>query len=443
MFKRSKVLKPYLEDPEIDRWYRNIFRGSAASAYVSLRVLHRLCKLLNLSPRGMVEKARSDLSGFQGMLEDMVARLEDEGKAPKYISKYLDVTKNWLRYNDVILTRKIKVSNATTTPTIENERVPLKEELARIFRASPPRIRVAEAFMALADLRPQTLGNFLGTDGLRIGDLPEMRIEDGEVVFEEVPTRIIVRSPLSKARHKYFTFLPSEGCKYLKEYLEQRIRNGEQLKGETPLIGHRRSHPNFKPFIQRRVMSRLIKDCMRNAGVYKRPYVLRAYAETQLIIAESRGKISHPYLQFVAGHVGDIEAKYSTNKGFLPPVMIEDMRKCYRACEPFLCTTYTDVEQSDVVKKSKVEALKSIAKTLLDLDLVEVKVQKEREIGEELSVEEEIHLYEDKLRKLREKPADPQMIVDEGELGRYLAEGWKVGNVLPSKKIVIERVNQS
>ena len=65
---------------------------------------------------------------------------------------------------------------------------------------------------------------------------------------------------------------------------------------------------------------------MRKAGVFKRPYVLRAYAETQLIIAESKGEISHPYLQFVAGHKGDIEARYSTNKGRLPPQMIEDIR---------------------------------------------------------------------------------------------------------------------
>ena len=439
MVEKSKS-KAILEVPEVNRWYRNIRRGSPSNAIVSLRNLNRICTRLNFTPKSMVEKAKSDLSSFQNLLEDMVANLEREGKAPSYITKLLAVVKNWLRYNDVILTRRIKVSNATATPTIENERVPLKDELARIFRASPPRVRVAEALMALADLRPQTLGDFLGTDGLKIGDLPEMRIENGEVIFEEIPTRIIVRSPLSKTKRKYFTFLPSEGCKYLKEYLEQRVRRGEKLKPETPLIGHDRSRRINKPFIETKNITRFIRKCMRKAGVYKRPYVLRAYAETQLIIAESRGKISHPYLQFVAGHVGDIEARYSTNKGFLPPVMIEDMRKCYRECEPFLSTTYTDVEESDVVKKAKIEALKSIAKTVFGIDLAEVKIEKEK-FGEELSVEEEIHVYEDELRKLREKPADPQIIIDEGELGRYLTEGWKVANVLPSKKIVIERVH--
>jgi len=43
--------------------------------------------------------------------------------------------------------------------------------------------------------------------------------------------------------------------------------------------------------------------------------VLRAYCDTNMIIAESKGKISHPYMQFIIGHKGDIEARYSTNKG--------------------------------------------------------------------------------------------------------------------------------
>ncbi|MDW8003983.1 MAG: hypothetical protein RMI04_04160 [Thermofilaceae archaeon] len=74
------------------------------------------------------------------------------------------------------------------------------------------------------------------------------------------------------------------------------------------------------------------------AGFCWRSYVLRAYCDTNMIIAESKGKISHPYLQFIMGHKGDIEARYSTNKGMPPPDMIEDMRKCYKECEPFLST---------------------------------------------------------------------------------------------------------
>lgn len=51
---------------------------------------------------------------------------------------------------------------------------------------------------------------------------------------------VVVRATLSKARHKYFTSLSSEGCTYLKEYLEERMRCGEKLKPTSPLIAHER-----------------------------------------------------------------------------------------------------------------------------------------------------------------------------------------------------------
>jgi len=178
---------------------------------------------------------------------------------------------------------------------------------------------------------------------------------------------------------------------------------------------------------------------MRKAGVYKRPYVLRAYAETQLIIAESKGKISHPYLQFIAGHKGDIEARYSTNKGRLPEEMIEDMRKCIQKCEPYLSTTTQEMDQSRVVKEAKIEALKSIAKSLLGIDLLEVKVAKEKELERELSRDEEIELFENEIQKMREGEKDPQTIVKEEELEAYLADGWQFVSVLPSQRILIRR----
>ena len=408
------------------------------TAEVALRRLGRLCEVLGLSPKQMVAKAGRDLAGFQDALEDVVARLESEGKSPGYILGLLKAVKSWLRYNDVTLTRKIKVSHSTATPTIEDEKVPSQEELARILRASPPRIRAAISLIAFADLRPQTLGNHDGSDGLRIRDLPEMKMENGQVTFEKKPTMVVVRSNLSKAKHKYFTFLSAEGCTYLKEYLEERIRNGEELKPESPLIAHERKEFASKPFILTRKITHFIRQSMRRAGVYKRPYVLRAYAETQLIIAESKGKISHPYLQFIAGHKGDIESRYSTNKGVLPPEMIEDIRKCYRECEPLLGTVAQPLEQTSVIKEAKIEALKSIAKSLLDMDLTEVKVAVEQKLNRKLTPEETITLFENEIQKRREKK-DPQRIVNEEELETYLSEGWQFVSVLPSHRILVRR----
>lgn len=40
------------------------------------------------------------------------------------------------------------------------------------------------------------------------------------MIFNKIPTMVIVRSELSKAGHQYFTFLSEEGYEYLKDYLE-------------------------------------------------------------------------------------------------------------------------------------------------------------------------------------------------------------------------------
>jgi hypothetical protein len=232
--------------------------------------------------------------------------------------------------------------------------------------------------------------------------------------------------------------LGSEGCTYIKEYLEARIRSGEQLKPESPLIAHERKEAAEKRFVMTRKITHFVRQSMRKAGVYKRPYVLRAYFDTNMIIAESKGKISHPYLQFLMGHKGDIEARYSTNKGMLPPDMIEDIRRCYRECETYITTVSQPIEQSSIVKEAKIEALKTIAKSLLGIELLDVKVAKEKEIGRELTKDEELKLYEEELKKLRERH-NPHRIIREEELERFLEEGWCVQTILPSGRILIRK----
>ncbi|MBS7610481.1 hypothetical protein KEJ19_08035 [Candidatus Bathyarchaeota archaeon] len=47
---------------------------------------------------------------------------------------------------------------------------------------------------------------------------------------------VVTRPSLSKARHRYFTLLTSEGWEYLQAYLEKRLSEGEGLDPESPII---------------------------------------------------------------------------------------------------------------------------------------------------------------------------------------------------------------
>jgi hypothetical protein len=139
------------------------------------------------------------------------------------------------------------------------------------------------------------------------------------------------------------------------------------------------------------------------------------------------------------GHKGDIEARYSTNKGILPPDMIEDMRKCYTESQPFLTTLAQPFEGSDIVIEAKIETLKSMAKSLLGIDLLEVKIAKEKALRKELTSNETIELFENEMKKLREGTHNPQRIIREEELEKHLVQGWQFVSTLPSQRILVKR----
>jgi hypothetical protein len=118
--------------------------------------------------------------------------------------------------------------------------------------------------------------------------------------------------------------------------------------------------------------------------------------------------------------------------------MVEDIRNSYKQCEPFLSTLAQPTEQATIVKEAKLEALKSIAKSMFGIDLLEVKIAKEKEGKKELTQDETIELFEVEIKKMREQP-DPQKIVKEEELESHLSQGWQFVSVLPSNKILVRK----
>jgi len=321
------------EDPTIDRRYRNVARGSAVTADVYLRRLGHVCRANDKRPAdliGMKSEDRRDL------LTDLVSSMESKGLSGGYIESTLKALRSWLSFTGVSWEHRIKVHGTQQTPTLTKERVPTQDELRRIFLAASSRERVAAAFMAQAGLRPETLGNYRGTDGLRLSDLPDVVVKGKIVTFRKLPAIVVVRPELSKSGRRYFSFIGGEAADFLKAYLEERLREGERIAEESDVIAPAWSKKAFLTSIN---VGDAIRKAIRTAGFAWRPYVLRAYFDTQLLLAESRGKMTHSYRAFFMGHVGDIEARYTTNKGRLPPDLIEDMRDAYRRSLAFLETS--------------------------------------------------------------------------------------------------------
>ena len=417
---RSKY-RALLEDDNIRRWYENTSRGSHVTADVYLRRLGNYSNKTGVSPNDLLSK--NDFELYSLML-DLVSDMEKEYSG-SYIESILKAIKSWLAHNGVEITRKIKVRGSDDTPSLKDERVPTNNELKKIFLSGDQKTRAASVLIAHCGLRLKSLGNYLGNDGLRIKDFPEITIYEDSIVFESIPALLIVRKELSKAGHKYLTFLGNEGCEYLKDYLEMRQRQGEILTPDSAIITPKR---RLKPFIRATNVGDIIRNAIRKAGYRWRPYVLRSYFDTMLMLAESKGHILRDYRQFWMGHKGDIENRYTTNKARLPESVIEDMRESYRKSLEYLETTKTEVPKDKLQK-----ALRRQLLLVAGFDGDEID-----EMNPGMSDEEFQETMRNKLLGTTNKNNNSQKVIGLEDLGGYLDQGWSFVATIRDNKAIIK-----
>jgi len=92
--------------------------------------------------------AKRDRKRVEDIVCDFVAKLGREGKSPGYIENYLKAIRSWLDYNEIRLVRRIKIGNRNVTPSIADERVPTKDELATILFYASERAKCSISLMA-------------------------------------------------------------------------------------------------------------------------------------------------------------------------------------------------------------------------------------------------------------------------------------------------------
>jgi integrase len=339
--------------------------------------------------------------------------------------------------------RKIKISNARKTPTLSDERVPTQDELNRVLYAdtTPLRTRASIALMAFAGVRPEVQGNYYGEDGLKIKDFPELKIDGKKVDCSIIPTLICVRVELSKTKKRYLTFLAEEGCEILKQYLERRIQDGEQLSPEAGIIVtsplQAKRSANFKKedssnFLTTHKVSDNIRDAMRASGLPLRPYVFRSYFDTNLMLAESKGLLSHSYQQFWMGHSGDIEATYTTHKGRLPDSVITDMRESYKRLQNILQTRPRQAEEQSEEKLRN--ALREQLLAMAGFSSQEI----QKMHPENMTNEEVQRAIRERLFGLMANNGNSQRVVSVDRVSELIERGWEFVSELSTGQVVMK-----
>ena len=412
-----------LEQEDVKRWFDNVARGSPVTADVYLRRLNAFCSGIHQTPK---ELSANDESVLYDLMLDCVSQMEKTGKAGSYIESTLKAVKSWLNHNGKDIRRKIKIRGARDTPSLKDERVPTREELKRIFLSGDKKARVACVLVAHSGTRIEVLGNYDGKDGLRIADFPEIKIERDLVRFERKPALMVVRKELSKAGHQYFTFLSEEGCEYLEDYLNERIREDEELNPKSPIVTPKQK---MKPFIRAGNIGDTIRKAMRAAGIVWRPYVLRSYFDTQLMLAESKGLVLRDYRQFWMGHKGDIENRYTTNKHKLPEEVVEDMREAYRRSQEYLQTSKASETSEEKLTQAFRKQLLLVAGFAQDeVDKMDLPSLGDEELQE---------IVRKRILRTETEDCAKEKAVSVNEVNKYLSKGWEYVASLPNKTVII------
>ncbi len=384
-------------------------------------------KKFDKAPEDIVKMSPKQAANF---LMDLIGALEKEGRAGSYISGVVKPLKNWLDFNSIHISQRIKIRGRDELVRFADERPPTPEELHKIMAVADVRAKSALAIVAFSGTRLEVIGNYLGNDGLRLSDLPEMKLKGKEVEFQETPAILVVRKPLSKTGNQYFTFLADEGCEYVKHYLEWRLLKGEKLTAKSPLITP--NHPlHIGEFIRTTNVGDLIRRPIRMAGFDWRPYVLRRYFDTRLMMAESDGLIIRDYRTYWMGRKGDIEFVYTVGKAVSTDVL-EKMRDSYaKASAKYLETAgrKEGVTKADMVSEFNKQFLR-------------LSGYREEEISKlgDLSQMSTEHLQEMIRRKSMEAlglNGNHQKIVPLLELRNYIMQGWEYVSQLPNNEAII------
>lgn len=424
-------------DPNLRRWYNNTKHGSIITAEVGLRRIGRACKLFDTTSQKLAKLTIKQATDF---LMDLVTELHEQGKQPKYIENFVKVLKSFFSYNGIKVTQKIKIpEQGKTASKVQLEQSPTPDQVRKVLNAADLKQKVESTSVGFSGLRIETVGDYEGNDGLKVKDLPEMVIDNKNktVEFPKIPMLVTVRPSLSKAGHQYITFMPDESCEYVKGLLEMRMQKGEKLNPESPINTSLKWHKDSMKkdsigHITTRKVGESMKKAIEKAGFDWRPYILRTYFDTRMMMAEADGLIIRDWRVFWMGHVGDMEHVYTLNKGKLPEDLIEKMRGAFaKAAEKYLVTTKRNDVTIDAVKAQFNRQFLEIAGYA----------------GEELDAMGDLSgltpadinkMVQDNSKQALGLNGNSQKVVPMVEVKQYIADGWEYVKELGRDEAIIK-----
>lgn len=420
-FKREREM---LEYPAAKRWITQALRktGSEETRRKYLYTLSLFCRNSGFDPEELIKKAKENPKKLKETIEGYCDNLDEKGYSRSVVGNTWKYLSSFFKANELIgILGKCPYDIWRKT----EDKLPTSEEIEKLFNCADLRGKATLSLLAFSGLRPITIGK------LTLGSLRDFHIKEGEVQWKKTPIQIHISGGKAKMRQEYDTFLCGEGAEYLRLYLQDRIRRGEKLTTDNPLIASKMEEGASIEYSKS--ISRILSKIFRKAGFNQRPYILRKFFKTRL---DDAG-VSTEKSEKMMGHIYGIRHVYNIGE-------VETLRREYEKAEPYLTgkggsRTLTE----ETLKEIRRQQLRRDIKELYGLDLEEILKPKIAKLNRDLTIDEELTTLENAVKELwsGRSTKTEQKVIKEEDLEKFLAKGWRFTSVLNngSGKVIVEK----
>ena len=435
----GRVHELLANDSRVQEWHKEKSLKSRLSADTYARMLCLISDRMGMSPEEIVTNAKKSPAKLRVRFAECASALKKDKWLDTSVAKGFLMVKAYLKYRRVT-TDVFPPLSSTTGETIQRERAPTQEELGMVLDKLSLRGRVVALFMAHSGVRPQVVGSYQGESGLRLRDLPDLRFDEKNLSFTETPFVVRVPANLSKTRTSYTTFGTPQQATALLAYLGERRNGGEKLGPDSPVVAAqptrgaarmRQASANFdNGFLSTSVIVREIHQVLTSSlpeGVTWRPYVLRSYCSTRLMVAEGAGKMTRDLREAILGHDLGISGRYNLGKPWGIDIL-KEARAQYKRAAPFLETSGSPGPSTDEIQR---EAAVLLLTGFRGLTEAEARRMVEGKSGSELA----------NLLKSLGGPATPEKRIEKAvsveDVPKMLEAGWEFVSPLNGSMAVL------
>jgi len=394
------------------------------------------------NPSELLALARDNPDSLRTQLVRYAADQKRAGRLDSYISKSFEGLKSFFKHNRVRFDEFPRLSPIRGA-SLTLERVPTQQELGQVLERLSQRGRVIALFLAHSGVRPGVLGSYGGETGLTLGDLPELDLGP-PILIREIPFAIRVPAEISKTRRQYITFGTEQLATTLLAYLNWRRDNGEPLNELSPVVApgqlkgiavQSRQEARFGAgFIAMKNVVKEVQEVLHASapkGVRWRPYVLRSYCSTRLLLAEGQGKLSRDLREAILGHDGGIASRYNVGKRWGEELLTEARRQYANAAEFLETNAQTRMNVATEFRHAALALAglseEEAAKHVKDSNNEILAILRERLIGREVAIAEPVNGNGHRVQKP----------VELAEAEQLLLQGWTfVANFGPDRVLL-------